>query len=789
MTAEERGVPRASITHRRRSRWRARDWRVRTKLAAVLTVPLVGFLVVAGVQIVASVRTASDLDSFAGQVALGREVTALVHEVQRERDRTAGLLASLGTSVTATVPPRDMASLAPEWTAVDRAAERLRVAAQPLLGNEALAQAYGQAQVQLGEMRQVRAGARQGWLRTQATFDMYTRTIAALQALLPAPVEVGGDAALGQVVRGLTNLARAKELTAQIRGQLYVICHTGGFEPGAFERIADARAERQAAIDRFRDDANREQLAQFDDIVTGQAVRNASRLEQTVIGNVAAAELGVDPLQWWSASTTELELMRTVEQGLLESAAAGVAAASGSQWRTTLLGSAASVALLSLALLLSLVIGRTMVSTLRSLREQAMHVAQYRLPRVIEQLRLSPTKAPPLVVDPVAVASRDEIGEVADAFTAVHRSAVRLAAEQANMRRNVNEIFIKLALRSQTLVERQLQLLDTMESAEVDPDQLANLFRLDHLATRLRRNDENLLVLAGGDTSRHWNKPVELNTVVLAATAEIEHYARVHHDVSGTIYVVGYVVADLVNLLAELLENAAAFSPPETTVIVRGQAMADGAAELVISDSGIGMSPDGLAQANEQVSAPVSIDISAAERMGLVVVGHLANRHGISVELSSGEQGVSVYVGIPATLVTPPPPPDDEESGLEPARWLRPGEESTATTDEPVPASRFVPTRAEDVLSPGRHESSIWWSREPVVPTVLATPPKQPEVTAVTDAGLPVRVRMAHLPAEDTEPPVREVPEADPDAIGDMLSRLYSGMRRADAEADQQIKS
>jgi two-component sensor histidine kinase len=366
----------------------------------------------------------------------------------------------------------------------------------------------------------------------------------------------------------------------------------------------------------------------------------------------------------------------------------------------------------------------------------------------------------------------------------VHRSAVRLAAEQANMRRNVNEIFIKLARRSQALVERQLRLLDTMESAETDPDQLANLFRLDHLATRLRRNDENLLVLAEGDSTRGWNQPVDLNTVALAATAEIERYTMIQSEITDSVYIVGYAVTDLVHLVAELLENAAAFSPPETTVTLHAQSTPDGGAEIVISDVGLGMSLFAMAEANRQLAMPASIDVSAAERMGLVVVGHLAKRHQIGVTLSQADPGVMARVKIPAPLVTAAPPELAEM--LEPARFLRPadakGDGETALA---------VKVRAADVLrTRAPAKNSVWWSKrdvdEPAAQADQADQEPEPQRQAsiqVTSSGLPKRTRTT-----STGPKVTVIvttvgaEEVNPEETESMLSRLYQGVRRADSE-------
>lgn len=752
----------------------ARDLRVPTKLALVLTLPLLGFLAVTGVQVASSVGNASQLDNFSRQVALGREVTALVHELQRERDRTAGVLAALGDAATGT---RNVADLAPDRTGVDRAAAAFTEAAAPVLDDPSTARSYAAVQHGLAELPRIRDGVQSGWLRGQGAFDAYTSIIADLEAVMLLPAVLGGDAAVGQAVRAFVNASRAKELAAQIRGLLYVVCTTGRFGPGELEVVTDARAQRQAAVERFRADASGAQITAYDDTVSGQAVRTTDRLEQTVIDEARTPRLSVDPQQWWQASTTALELMRGVEVTLLNDAISAAEARSASQWRSTVLGSLGSALLLVIALLTSIVIGRNMVNTLRSLRLQALDVAQRRLPQVISQLRAAPKGAPAPDVEPITIRSGDEVGEVAEAFTAVLRSAVRLATEQTMMRHNVDAIFVNLARRSQALVERQLQLLDELESAEEDPEQLASLFRLDHLATRMRRNDNNLLVLAGGEPSRRWTEPVPLTALILAAAAEIEQYPRVRHDITDNIHVVGHAVADVVHLVAELLENATIFSPPDTPVVVLGWASDDGGAVLVVEDEGMGMSPDALALAERQVTAPMSIDVAAAERMGLVVVGHLAHRLGIRVGMRSAERGVVVLVSIPPELVVPAP--------AEPSPWStpRPADPGhAATTPDRAPAA---PTRAEDVLAAvGPDRASVFWSRRAPVAKPTAAAPSSVD-TPTNGAGLPIRVPMANLPQQQAKGAATGPPkEPDPQQVSQVLTRFYGGIHRAELEDD-----
>lgn len=217
----------------------------------------------------------------------------------------------------------------------------------------------------------------------------------------------------------------------------------------------------------------------------------------------------------------------------------------------------------------------------------------------------------------------------------------------------MNAIVINVARRSRLLVDRQLRLLDELERDERDPDRLAALFQLDQLAARLRRNDENLLVLAGGQARRRTEEGdgVALDAVVLAALSEIVSYQRVRCDVEVPVAVSGRAAADLIHLVAELLDNATTFSPPECPVKVEAQPSPDGVI-LTISDEGIGLAPGFLLETNELLASPVQLDLAASERMGLVVVSHLAARHQVRVSLESSAAGTTAVVRIPSHLLS-----------------------------------------------------------------------------------------------------------------------------------------
>jgi hypothetical protein len=267
-----------------------------------------------------------------------------------------------------------------------------------------------------------------------------------------------------------------------------------------------------------------------------------------------------------------------------------------------------------------------------------------------------------LDVDPIDVDSSDEIGEVARAFDQVHREALRLAANEAALRGNVNAMFVNLSRRSQSLVERQIRLIDDLEQGEQDPERLSSLFQMDHLATRMRRNSENLLVLAGHDESRRWNQPLPLVDVLRASLSEIEHYERVTLNVQPGIVVRGQAVSDVVHLTAELVENATSFSAAETPVSIGGHLLGSGGVLLEITDEGVGMSAEEMAHANWRLDNPPVVDVAVSRRMGLFVVARLAAKHGIRVRLRPAASG-----GLIALIWLPDEAIMQESPGTSPA--------------------------------------------------------------------------------------------------------------------------
>ena len=305
-----------------------------------------------------------------------------------------------------------------------------------------------------------------------------------------------------------------------------------------------------------------------------------------------------------------------------------------------LLGIIASVAL-------SLFIGRSLVRQLRGLRESALGLANDKLPSVIRQLREG---QPVDVADyevPVQEDSRDEVEQVQHAFNVVQQTAVKSAIDEARLRRGISDVFRNLAGRSQSLLHRQLTLLDGMERRATEPEELEDLFRIDHLTTRMRRHAEGLIILSGETPARGWRQPVPLIDVLRAAVAEVEDYTRIRVLARTRAAVAGHAVADVIHLVAELAENATVFSPPNTPVRIQGDVVGRGFA-IEIEDRGLGISPDRLAEINRDLADPPQFDLSDSDRLGLFIAGQLARRHEVTITLQP-----SVYGGTTAIVLIP----------------------------------------------------------------------------------------------------------------------------------------
>jgi signal transduction histidine kinase len=680
---------------------------LRPKVALILLLPVAALLLLAGLRIGSSVSTSRQAAQVRGQTEFALRGTALAHELERERGLTlGGLLAD-----------RPGSGLRDQRAATNRALAAYRDSAADLDSGAlapATAEKLASARSRLEGLTDLRRDVNRGAIAPAAVLDAYNTTIADLLNTNRGLASGIADPQLAQKVGAFVAVSRIKELAALERELISEVLDRGRFAPGQFRRFTSTLATRAVLLSEFRAAADDAQRATFVDTLVGPEVQRARELQAAAVAGEGATRLDIDPAEWWTVNSTEIDLLRRVEDRL-GAAAVDASRADETAARTRAAVDAAGVLLvLLLAVGLSLVVVRSLLRPLGLLQSSAEEVAHSQLPGVVERLQRAEPVDLTAETRPIGIRDRDEIGQVARAFDAVHSTAVRVAAEQAALRRSVADMFLSLGRRLQALVHRQLELLDELERTEADPQQLRSLFRLDHLATRMRRNAENLLVLSGAEPVRRWSDPVPLPRVLRAASAEIEDYNRVGVMPMADVRVVGHAVSDVVHLLAELIENAAAFSPPGTRVQVSGEPAAHGYL-LEIEDQGIGMSDEELEVANEQLARPASIDLAGAQRLGFYVVGRLAARHGIKVRLRrSWFGGVAALVLLPAALLGGP------ETEMEPARASAAGRpagpvppdqppataEPGAQTSSPTgqPGAEPVPTpvpRAFAVRSPG----------------------------------------------------------------------------------------
>ncbi len=402
-------------------------------------------------------------------------------------------------------------------------------------------------------------------------------------------------------------------------------------------------AERQITFNSFR----------------GTAIADRERMLQVGLGEgPSAVPLGSISASWDEAANGVQDILLTIERSLSDDLLTATERASSTAISDTIRDASIVALLLMFTLVVLVLVARSVLRPLLALRTSALDVAQRRLPELVEQLRRpggwkADVTPPPMVED-----TGEDIGQVARAFDEVHREAVRLATEQAMMRSTVNDMFVNLSRRSQGMVERQLRIIDDLESGERDPEVLGVLFRLDHLATRMRRNSENLLVLAGSETRRRTGSSRPVLDVLRGAISEIEDYQRITIESVPEVAVSGLAVSDLVHLTAELLDNATNFSPNEEQVILASSIDPDGGLLIEIRDAGVGMSVRQRNAINSRLAVPPMVDVSVSRHMGLFVVGRLAARHGISVRVagnrtvSGSEQGLTAVVSVPSRLIS-----------------------------------------------------------------------------------------------------------------------------------------
>jgi signal transduction histidine kinase len=643
----------------RSSRRALKNWHVRSRLLLLIIIPTLAAIGLGGFSIASSIRSAESYQRVSTLATLGQRVAVLAQSLEDERDLTAGFIqmgAAGGRGSKGQQFANEQAVIAQAYQVSDRAAAQLKSVARQVNDSYAVEaqQAAQTALTALDGLDNLRSAATGTKLPVLVVVNEYTTVINDVLALDDQISQAASDPQLAQTVRALSLVSAMQESASEQRAILFSALWAGRFGPGQLAALQNAESAQQSNLSTFTASASVGELRQWTAAANAADPDASAQEAQAIALGGSLRGDATTPSDWYGAmSNTVDQKMGSVTKSLAATAASRADVLRNSAIRTALIVGAAVVIALLLALVFTTIVGRSMVRPLRRLRAGALEVAGLRLPDAVRQMNESDGASVSLDVEPIDVDSTDEIGEVARAFDQVHREALRLASNEAQLRGNVNAMFVNLSRRSQSLVERQIRLIDDLEQGEQDEERLGSLFRMDHLATRMRRNSENLLVLAGHDSSRRWNQPVALVDVLRAAVSEIEQYERVSLNVQPGISVRGHAVNDTVHLLAELAENATSFSSAETPVTVSGHLLSSGGVLLDITDQGVGMGAEEMAHANWRLDNPPVVDVAVSRRMGLFVVARLAARHGIRVRLRpAGSGGLTALVWLPDEVIS-----------------------------------------------------------------------------------------------------------------------------------------
>jgi signal transduction histidine kinase len=734
---------------------------MRWRVLALVLVPTVAALAFGALRVQAAGDTAATAARTAELGALGNDVTSLAEAVEDERDLTAGYVAARETGQ-ARQAARISSALHGQY-AVTTARTAAVNAQAGQIGSSYPAAARSDlsaALASLSALPELRNLANSE-ITSLPLINHYSAVVTTLLAFDNDIAAGSPSAQLAQTVISVGALAQVEEESSQQRAVLYAGLIEGQFEPGALAALAGAESSETSDLSSFQKAANDlpayvtptglspllTEEQQYNDAVAGPDIDAALAVELDAAEASGQSLNGIsDPQAWYGDMTFTLAAMRGVLGSELASATVqATTLRQGAQNSEKLTGIVVLVLLL-LVLVITIVMARSMIVPLRRLRADALDVAGRRLPAMVRRLSESQGTGQSVQVEPIDIDSTDEIGEVARAFDHVHSEAARLAGDEAILRANLNAMFVNLSRRSQTLIERQLGIIESLEQTEQDESRLSHLFRLDHLATRMRRNSENLLVLAGHDAPRKWTAPVALVDVLRAAVSEIEQYDRITLNVQPGLLVAGRAASDVVHLAAELVENAATFSRRDTQVLVAGQRLVSGGVLIEITDEGLGIPEQELAHANWRLDNPPVIDVAVSRRMGLFVVGRLAARHGIKVRLRRARGGgLSALIWVPDGVAEVEAAPPGSRR-----RFGSGGDPIVITSHAEAMASLRTPLLGARTLERAK---SIWFDTGEDDRDPAPVQEREPAAPAVPAPAVPAQVAAAPAAAEPSAGP------------------------------------
>jgi len=781
VTPEPPGTPTSA------GRWRIRPRTVRAKIVCLLMVPVISLLAlwayatVSTAQDVARLRQLQQVDS-----TVRAPVAAAVAALQAEREAAVRY---------ATDPAAERQSDFKQLAGrTDRAVAKLRLGAHNTVADGAdlpsgvpgRLNAFVTGAEQLRSLRSAVLDRRANW---DATYQRYTKTISTAFGVGGALTGIQ-DADLGSDARVLLEFSRAGEALAQEDAVLSSARLARSLDGERLRLFTGAVDTRRTLIDGAVADLRGPEQAAWRDLAAGSAYADVRAVEDKVLASRPGGRaIAAAPATTWDPAHTRVQdRMRTIEVD----AGRGVAHRADPFTRGLLTPAGAAVlvglAAVAASLVISVRIGRALVVELISLRNTALEIARRKLPQAMRKLRAGEeidvhAEAPP------GPPSEDETGQVAEALSTVHRAALRAAVERAELASGISGVFVNLARRSQILVHRQLSLLDSMERRSDDPNELSDLFRLDHLTTRMRRHAESLIILSGAAPGRAWRMPVSLTNVVRAAVSEVEDYARVEVRQLPEASVAGGAVADFTHLLAEIVENAAQFSPPHTRVRITGEPVGNGYA-VEVEDRGLGMGKETLAEANRRIEQSETLDLFDSDRLGLFVVSRLAARHGIKVHLrTSPYGGTTAVVLLPTALLHG----GAAERSPRAADTGREVEREYARVPAAVPQQESVEQQAERPVLIAPVQTAVEASAADATPEnpppgVTTLRLHRPSDDSEGSDDLPRRVRQANLAPQLREqrpeepaaasPSSRSDDERTPELVRDRMAAYRAGWAR-----------
>ncbi|NUO58829.1 MAG: HAMP domain-containing protein [Hamadaea sp.] len=773
-----------------------RTWTIRSRVLLLLLAPLLPLVGMWAFSTTLSVSAAGNLlDAQTSAENGALPAGAVAYNLERERKLSTQLL---GGDTSAAGALRDQRSSTDKQVAKLRQlaeGEDLRDAASPVA-----LQKIGEMLTALDSLPTARASVDTArYTRVQAV-NAYTAIIEKAFAVFATAIEVD-DHTLARASTTTATINEARDLFSLEDALISGVLAAGGtYAPSERGMIVQAIGAQRQLYEVGTRSLLPEDAETYQEIITSEAYARIRAAEDKITESAGNRLPGIDRKQWETDVTAvNLALSHLEDQIAGRAIEAATPAATRIILRLLIAGLLGLLLIIGLVLL-SIRIARSIIRRIRELRAEALDVAERKLPDVVNRLRRGEevdvdAEAPPLTH------ADDELGQLDGAFADMQRTAIAAAVQEAHLRAGLNQVFLNLGRRSQVLVHRQLSLLDAMERRVTDPQDLEELYRIDHLGTRLRRHSEDLVILAGAVPGRGWRNPVPLHDVLRSAVSEVEEYTRITVVSLPEMALVGRAVSDVVHLLAELLENATAFSPRDTHVQLSGQMVPNGFA-VEIEDRGVGLPQEAIDEANARLADPPDFDPAHSSRLGLFVVARLAARHGIKVTLrASPYGGITAVALLPRELVVEERPAQGELTVARPqfAMAALPSGGDTPKAAAAVAAEQTPALHPSGSSVPPPALLDEATAEQPMIAVPAGEPVGRAAITAVqpvagphqlSPEGLPMRQRQASLAPQlrvqnaGEEQPART--SRPPEASRTMLSSLQAGTNRGRAEAAQQ---